>query len=337
MTPAAAPGPSELSRWIAGTPALGRFRLFSAPVAFEMPEEEYERRIGARHGGGEGEAVFRLFRHLGGDTRGAALELGCGGGAATVGFVGAAHEMEIIVTDPSPAFLRIVEEKLRRAERARAGITLGTLSAEELGRLPRGTLDLVFLQACLHHVLDPRRFLEDAAAALKPGGVLIFEEPFAEGYLMLAMAAELLLALDRKAVTLRGADRDRLRGMLDGIYFQCDRTRRKDEAEDKHCFLTDDLLSACWRTFADVHFFRNQSFASIAQLSEVADASLAASCRGSLVDYARAFMVHHHLVSEPAVRAFDGHVAPALARVDRLFRNGDGPTMFATVACKTAA
>lgn len=301
-----------------------------------MPEDEYERRIGSRDGLGEGETVFRLFQHFGGNPDGVALELGAGSGALSIGFITAARRMEVLITDPSVAFLRLTQEKLKRAEVSFGAVTFGTLLAEDISRLPHDSMDLIFLQACLHHVSDYRRFLIEAAQTLKPGGVLILHEPFAEGYLMMAVAVELMLGLDGRAYTLSPDDRHKLGRVLDAIYFQSDRLARKDDAEDKHCFFTDDLLTACWSTYSEARFLRNQSFASIASVKDLNDISLHEASRASMVDYLRSFLVHHHLLSDAGAIQYDQFVGPSLARIDRLFRQGDGPAMYATVICKRA-
>jgi ubiquinone/menaquinone biosynthesis C-methylase UbiE len=327
----------EISRLIRNTASDGEVRLFSPPMAFEMPEDEYERRIGSHNSTADGKALFDLYRHLGGNPHGVALELGAGGGAATFGFVAAASQMHTIVTDPSPAFLRIIQQKLQRAGIESSNITYGTLLGEDLHRMPSGALDLVFLAASLHHILDYKKFFADAAAVLKPGGMVICAEPFSEGYLMMAMAVELMLRLDTKVFVLKPDDRNKLRRMLEAMYFQSDRQASKGDAEDKHCFLTDELLAACWTHFDDVRFLRNQSLGSIAGLMRIEDITLQTSSCASMVEYLRSFMVNHHLVSDVAASLFDKHVAPMLGRLDRLFMQGDGPALFATVICRKNA
>jgi ubiquinone/menaquinone biosynthesis C-methylase UbiE len=326
-----------LAQLIESTPTEGDVRLFSPPLAFDMPEDEYERRIGAHHGLEEGRAVFALYRHYGGNPHGIALELGAGGGAATIGFIEAAREMQTVVTDPSPAFLRIIRGKLQRAKLPTARVTFGTLMGEDLQRIPAGSLDLIFLAACLHHVLDYRQFLVEAARALKPGGQLIVQEPFVEGQMVMAMALEHLLGLDTKAFALKTDDRTKLLRMLHAMYFQMDRRADKRDHEDKHTFLTDDLLTAASGAFADVHFFRNQSFASIGSLPRIEDTAGAGASGLSMVEYLRSFMKFHHLISDATLARFDQYVVPRLARVDELFRQGDGPAVLATVVCRKAA
>jgi predicted O-methyltransferase YrrM len=324
----------EISRLIDRTPLESGVRIFSPPMAFDMPEEEYERRIGSHAGMAEGEGVFRLFCHFGGNPNGVALELGAGGGAATIGFVAASRRMHTIVTDPSPAFLRIIREKLERAQLSSQNITLGTLLGEEISRMPVGSLDLIFLAASLHHVLDYKRFLSEAAVALKPGGLLIFQEPFSEGFLLMAMAAEVMLRFDTKLYVLKSDDRQKLHRMLEALYFQSNRRLAKEQHEDKHCFLTDELMSACAQSFSQVRFLRNQALATIGTLKAIEEIDLDSSSRASITGYMRSFLVDHFQISEAAAGHYDRHVAPVLQNIDWLYMQGDGPAFVATVICR---
>lgn len=326
--------------FIAAGPFDEGIRRFSPPVAFAMDEHVYDERVGARHGDHElaaGAGVHALYRHFGGRPDGVALELGAGSGAATLGYVRAALDQRVIVTDPSPAFLDIVKAKLRHGEGPHARLTFGTLAGEDLATFPPQSLDLVFLQACLHHLRDPGAFLADAATVLRPGGLLLAHEPFAEGSQLLVLALETMLAFDGTRYALTSDDRARVGGMIAAITFQIDRGADKSAAEDKHCFFVDQLLPTAWRHFAEVHFFRNQTFETIGARLECAmpiDVLDASAC--SVTEYLRGFMRHHHGVSDQGVRHFDDHVAPVLATLDRLARQGDAPAIFGTLACRTA-
>ena len=296
-----------------------------------MPEEEYERRIGSQHRSTAGAAIYRLYEHFGGRPNGVALEIGAGSGAATVGFVAAAKSMRVVVTDPSVPFLRILREKLRREGVTSEELIFGTLVGEDLSRFPSNALDLVFVQAAIHHVLDYRHFILETARILKPGGMLIFQEPFSEGYLMMLLAVEFMLRMDGSTLTLSADDRRKIMGMRDAMLMQSNRCLPKDRYEDKHCFYTDEIMAVCWNAFDSVHFLRNQSFDSISDLTAIGEVAALPSTRSSITDYLRSFMVHHHLVSDDGAGTFDTYVAPALRPIDALYRQGDGPAMFAVV------
>lgn len=328
---------AELDAWLTDVPSVAGLRSFSRPRPFDMPEEEYERRIGSQQRSMAGAAIYRLYEHFGGRPNGVALEIGAGSGAATVGFVAAAKSMRIVLTDPSVPFLHILREKLRREGVAPEELVFGTLIGEDLSRFPSNALDLVFVQAAIHHVLDYRRFILETARILKPGGMLIFQEPFSEGYLMMVLVVEFMLRMDGTTFTLSADDRRKIIGMREAMLMQSNRCLEKARHEDKHCFYTDEIMTVCWNEFDSVHFLRNQSFDSIADLQAIGEVVALHSTRSSITDYLRSFMVHHHLVSDDGARKYDAYVAPALRPVDALYRQGDGPAMFAVVVCVKGA
>src|SRR5260370_39531077 len=69
-----------------------------------------------------------------------------------------------------------------------------TLAGEDLARLPAESLDAIVIASALHHVGDWRGFLRDAAARLRPGGVLVIQEPCREGNLMMGLALDIVLS-----------------------------------------------------------------------------------------------------------------------------------------------
>jgi hypothetical protein len=149
----------------------------------------------------------------------------------------------------------------------------------------------------------------------------------------MALAVEFMLRMDGAALTLSSDDRRRIVGMRDAMLMQSNRCLDKTRHEDKHCFYTDEIMAVCGKEFGSVHFLRNQSFDSISDLKAIDEVVALRSTRSSITDYLRSFMVHHHLVSADGARTYDKHVAPALRPVDALYRQGDGPAMFAVVVC----
>ena len=86
----------------------------------------------------------------------------------------------------------------RRAEKAHLldRIELRLSGTSELGvRDLKGTLDFVLAFAMVHEVPDPARFFKEVAAALRPGGRLLFSEPSGHvGEADFARSLELALA-----------------------------------------------------------------------------------------------------------------------------------------------
>jgi 2-polyprenyl-6-hydroxyphenyl methylase/3-demethylubiquinone-9 3-methyltransferase len=112
------------------------------------------------------------------------LDLGCGNGAMAARL--AAQGYEVAGCDYS----------LSGLEKAREALPSAILFRHDLGaELPArhiGRYDAVVSSEVIEHLLLPRRLMQNAFAALKPGGVLVVTTPF-HGYLK-----NLLLALTNK-------------------------------------------------------------------------------------------------------------------------------------------
>ena len=211
-------------------------------------------------------------------------------------------------------------------------VRYATLLGEDISVFPRDLFDVVFAQACLHHVADWKQLLREIEDILVPGGVLMFQEPFSEGTFFMGIAAETLM----HAQGVPDRDRERLDQLRQSIYLLSDRTINKDHGEDKHCFYTDDMIETCQQVFGNVRFFRNQSFESIAATRQCSSANLdflsgRHASSASFTEYCRSFFVHHHGLSERAMEEFDRVVVPLFEKLDSLYKQGDGPAMLAVV------
>jgi SAM-dependent methyltransferase len=120
------------------------------------------------------------------------LDLGSGSGVNSVVpclrlFPGA----RIVATDLSAELLAILADYLAHRD-AQEQVTCVVMDA--MGEhVSAGEFDLVTGAAILHHLVYPRRGIEAAARALKPGGTAIFFEPF-DGYGVLRLAYQRILA-----------------------------------------------------------------------------------------------------------------------------------------------
>jgi ubiquinone/menaquinone biosynthesis C-methylase UbiE len=324
-----------LNAWLAERETDGGVALISPARPFADPEEEYDEAIGSRHAASAGAAVHQLWRSVRGDACGLALELGAGSGAVTSGFVQAADGFTTLVTDPSLEFLAMTRRKLSRLpDQPGDAVRYATLLGEDVPLLPKELFDIVFAQACLHHVADWKQLLRDIRRILTPGGVLMFQEPFSEGTFFMGIAAETLM----RAEGVPNPDRERLERMRQSIYLLSDRTINKDHGEDKHCFYTDDMIETCREIFGNVHFLRNQSFDSIAALQPSSTANIdylsgRPAASSSFLEYCRSFFTQHYALSNRAMIEFDRVVIPRFARLDELYRQGDGPALLAVVLC----
>lgn len=312
-------------------PRDGEVALLSPPQSFDGGEDAYEAHIGGRsiaelH---SGHGAWRMARALARRPIERWLEIGAGGGACTLGLIDAAEGAQGLVTDTSPAFLRIIQRKLAARGWSGAATSYMTLAGEDLERLPAERLDMIVVASAVHHVTDWRAFLAQSARLLRPGGVFLMQEPFREGNLMMAMAIDVVLSdLWPKSLAISASDRGKLDRCRESIYFLADSAARKD-GEDKHNFLVDDVVSAAAAAgFAESVFYANAHFADLPPT--LSPRRLPCSLTG----YLEAFLRHHHLVSDEGLERIFTAIRPLMRRVDAAFMRGDGPTMLASVGLR---
>src|SRR5690606_21686368 len=103
------------------------------------------------------------------------LDLGTGTGALLASFE--ERGWERVGVDISASGI-----DLARAAHPDITFVLADATEDLSGLLPLGTFDVVVSTETLEHVALPRRFLQNAFAALKPGGRLVISTPY-NGYL----------------------------------------------------------------------------------------------------------------------------------------------------------
>ena len=298
--------------------------LISPPQSFEGGEEQYDLAIGGQDALHSGHGAWQLAARHATRPIESLLEVGAGGGTCSLGLVDAAGTAELLITDTSPAFLQIIRRKLAAQGVDPARTRFATLAGEDLGRLPPASLDAVVIASALHHVTDWRAFLADAAAVLRPGGVLVIQEPCREGNLMMGLALDVVLSpLWPAAAALSHEDHDRIDRCRDSIYFLANSHIAK-VGEDKHSFLVSELATAASTVgFTGSVFYANAHFADLADT----DLSLRhGAC--SIVGYMDSFLEMHHRVSLDGMEKLRTHLFPVLAKLDRAFVDGDGAPLF---------
>jgi ubiquinone/menaquinone biosynthesis C-methylase UbiE len=305
--------------------------LISPPQFFEGGEESYDEHIGGaqrddllRCGRGAWQIAVRYARR----RLATVLEIGAGGGTCTLGLIAAAQDACMLVTDTSPRFLRMISAKLKAAGINQEGVSFATLAGEDLVRLQPESFDTIVIASALHHVGDWRAFMRDAARTLRPGGVLVIQEPCREGNLMMAMALDVALSpLWPKEATLSSADVKRLENCRDSIYFLADSHIVK-VGEDKHSFLASELATA-----ADEAGFLRSVFYSNFHFQDLADADLSRrQGTASFIGYLDSFLEQHHRVSADGLTKLRTHLFPALNRIDATFIAGDGAPLLGSMA-----
>ncbi len=299
--------------------------MISDPRQFAGGEAAYDEHIG-EVGLRGGRGAWRLIEQYAKRDIRTLLEIGAGGGSCSLGLVAGASGAQTVITDTSPAFLRMIRRKLISAGIPMQDTTFATLAGEDLARLPAHSVDAIVIASALHHVGDWRGFMRDAAAVLRPGGVLAVQEPCREGNLMMAMVLDFVLSPLWPRGLLGGDDVGRIERCRDSIYHLADSTVAK-EGEDKHSFLITELIAA-----ADAAGFTGTIVHSNAHFSDLVDADLAhrkPSC--SFVDYLDSFLERHQGVSRPGMEALRQHLFPTLQRLDARYRTGDGAALLASI------
>src|SRR5688572_32944787 len=101
-----------LDAWVRSLPCEGEVFRASAPRPYKRDEETYDAQPGNDlQDGMHGAGLVALARESGADFSGAALEIGCGTGKASVGLVASRAYPLMLITDASPAFVEIAHRK----------------------------------------------------------------------------------------------------------------------------------------------------------------------------------------------------------------------------------
>jgi ubiquinone/menaquinone biosynthesis C-methylase UbiE len=305
--------------------------FISAPQVFPGGEEAYDQHIG----GAQREDLLRCGRgawqiatRYAARPLGTIVEIGAGGGTCSLGLIAAAKGAQVLVTDTSPRFLRMIRAKLRSAGIDQVGVHFATLAGEDLSKLAAQSFDAIVIASALHHVGDWRAFMQDAARTLQSGGTLVIQEPCREGNLMMAMALDVALSdLWPKDAALSSVDAQRLQNCRDSIYFLAD-THAVKQCEDKHSFLASELATA-----ADEAGFIRSVFYSNFHFQDLADSDLSRrQGTASFVDYLDSFLEHHHRISKDGLAKLRAHLYPTLNRIDATFIAGDGAPLLGCMA-----
>jgi SAM-dependent methyltransferase len=318
--------PAELNLDLFAYPQVDGVHLISAPQQFEGGEEAYDENIGSANREDSlrsGRGAWQLINRHATRPVHTVLEIGSGGGTCSLGLVAAAPGVQIIITDTSPAFLKMVRRKMNTAALSAQTTVFATLAGEDLAVLPADSLDAIVIASALHHVGDWRGFLSDAAARLRPGGVLVIQEPCREGNLMMGLALDIVLSPLWPIAALDRTDLDRITRCRDSIYLLADSTIEK-QGEDKHSFLITELIAG-----ADAAGFGKNSFYSNRHFYDLADSDLSnAHGHCSFIGYLDSFLEQHHRVSPTGMRSLRESLFPLLLRIDARFRAGDGVPLF---------
>lgn len=113
------------------------------------------------------------------------VEFGSGFGNSTLPLLSIFPDAHVVATDISPNQLSILK-RLLEARNQRQRCSLMQMDAQKK-YLKANIADLVVGSAILHHLREPKVFIERAMEILKPGGCAVFFEPFEAGYSILRL------------------------------------------------------------------------------------------------------------------------------------------------------
>jgi hypothetical protein len=187
----------------------------------------------------------------------------------------------------------------------------------------------------LHHVLEWERFIASAARALRPGGVLAFQEPCADGYVLMgAMAQFLPVVVDRRdgilarlrPRRLTQRQRDQLQLFVDTMRFGARRDVDKSQAEDKHEFRIEEVVSAGRLAGIEFEFLRNVVFEDCAEGIPRGPRPM------SFFGFFRDYLKHCMSFDADLVELFERHFASWCEMLEELSQKGDGPPMHGVFA-----
>lgn len=251
--------PSLLDRWWKQLPERDGIRLVSTPIRFgggAGGEQAYAEQF-ARDEALERNIAAGLQRVLSvADRSGPALEIGAGTGILTRPLIAATSYPQYFISDTSLEFLRRTRESVPTPSGRQVDFV--TLSGDELDRWPEATLSLVVLRYTLHHVLDWQGFVATAARLLRPGGVLLCEEPCADGFVLQAGMANVLRHSPRLLSKAAKPVRRDLDFFVSTTLFYARSGLDKSAAEDKHLFATYQLLNVCRSCGLEPTLFPNE-------------------------------------------------------------------------------
>lgn len=238
-----------LEQFLAMTAKIEDTYLLSSARAYQHEESDYDRQYGLEDFAlhelvTEAGHIIDLCRRHGLPDDAAVLEIGCGTGRISIGLAHQPSLLRLLITDPSPSFCRIVRQKLAIQSPTVPHIDYGVLRAEDVASLPQGSVSLILLRSVLHHITDVDGFLKGCASVLPPGGLLVCEEPYYDGYLMMGFLAQFIEpAFAASGYTCSAEEHERIQYFIASMQFYSRRDVDKSLAEDKHLFRPDELMA----------------------------------------------------------------------------------------------
>lgn len=316
------PSPESFPGWISGLRKWHGWLQLSAERAYMHAEEDYNSQYGVTTPDpSEGEGLCRLLATHAIDTTGPALEIGCGTGFLTHGVARHYPGPDYLITDPSPAFLRLTQDQFGGDFPGTARRHYAVLNADDLSSLPPGMFSVIALRSTLHHILQVGEFIAACSRALRPGGALVMgAEPCESGYLLMAAVAQSIPnALKAAGVEMRPEWTLRLDDFTETVKFCCNRDLDKTNAEDKHFFTPHELAEVAASHGLSLKFLPNGTFRDYAP-----------PYLNSFHCFSRFFLIYLQFCMRfdlDFMEHIRRHLAPQLKFIDDCYRVHPGPAI----------
>jgi len=316
------PVPESFPAWIERLPKWHGWLQLSPERAYAHAEEEYDSQYGVTAAEPEeGQGLCALLQTHGVDTRGPALEIGCGTGRLTYGLAQYYPGPDFLITDPSPTFLRITQKQFGSGAGFPPRLHYAVLNADDLGQLPPDMFSLIAMRSTLHHILDTEAFIAACARTLRPGGALVMgAEPVESGYILMAVVGQAIApTLQAAGVELKPAWKKQLKGFTDTVKFYCRRDQDKATAEDKHLFTPHTMADFGAGHGLSLRFFPNATFSDYAPPEQPEFESFSVF----FLNYLKYCM----MFDEDFLKQIRRHMKAQMKYIDDCYRSHVGPTI----------
>jgi len=179
------------------------------------------------------------------------LEVGCGTGNLTVGLDASPQVAGVLAVDISGPFLETTRDRLAAAAQSSSRTALLCADLNDDVIAPE-SFDAIFGNSIIHHIFDVERLLTNLHKALKPGGVMIFNEPCQQGKSMISFLLGSIITMESGQPDRVFSDDDLYRmGAVLQIHkrelLARDNPAIKLEWEDKHIFETEAMADMAHR------------------------------------------------------------------------------------------
>jgi len=278
---------NKVAEWLNSAILNESIYYLTPPRDYYHEEEGYDAQYGiSQDDVSYGNGLSNLLVSRGCDFSAPALEIGCGTGLLTLGMCNKNPFPLFIASDASPAFVRIVKNKLQQTDNFNDTIRLAVLDGDALASAPEQSFSLIVLKATLHHIINPESFIKNISKLLVPRGLLVFQEPFREGHILLGLMAQSLMDKRYKTVsrkfwkgliqahmimpnrfTKKISDLAstyskfaKLQLLVDTMKAASRRDLDKSTWEDKHLFRVSDITQWGHNADLDVEFIANRDF-----------------------------------------------------------------------------